>query len=660
MTARTDAQGRHERREAVVLELDLDKCDNTFGVNDGATSFCTAGIKDTGTLQVGGTTVVRLAATASAVDDTYNGMTLRSTGGTGSGQEARITDYAGATRDATVAPVFSPALDGTTTYDVIDRPTACFNSFFTCQDRINYVKGVQTVMFSGRGIDPPAGELVRPYLVGDVKSAATEIDFKAGLSRSFKMTATLVDEPDADRDQDPYVDDRPVPAGGTYIARLLARNPNYATRPARLLRGFVVKPWDWATFQSERYVIESITGPKAGRTYNVVLKDPIKLADRIKIPPASDGTLAADITAGQLSFDITGDPAQYDLYGFPTWVQIRDETIKILSRSGATFTVETGGRGAFNSVDVAHKLDDKLQLCRVFESVPLTDVIISLWNDSGVPSSFIDTVELASEDATWLGPKYAITRAIVKPTEASKMIAELCVLANAGQWWDPVTQKFQFKVNMPDLVGVAPPAFTDVASVMLDTLDIDARDADRLTRIEILFGLVTPVANLGEANNYQFGKIKIDADAEGANSFGDERAQQIKTPWLGAANGSAASSLVSRILAYRRDVQLRWKFSLDPKDHQIVMGQLIDVTAAKHTDVNGQAKKSRLRITRLVDRGSYVEVGAMSTAFGGRNAFIAPTGHPDYDVATEAQRQFAFISNASGLLPDGSPAYQII
>lgn len=88
MTARSDAQALHERRPGAVLELDLDYCDNVFGV-----SPCTAGRVNTGTLQSGGTTTVRLAAGASAVDDVYNGMTLRSTGGTGSGQERKIVDY---------------------------------------------------------------------------------------------------------------------------------------------------------------------------------------------------------------------------------------------------------------------------------------------------------------------------------------------------------------------------------------------------------------------------------------------------------------------------------------------------------------------------------------------------------------------------------------
>ena len=135
MTARTDAQARLERIPVTVAEMDLDYCQNTYGV-----SPCTAGRKNSGTLQSGGTTTVRLAAGASAVDDFYNTMTLRSTGGTGSGQERKITDYVGATRDATVSVAFSPALDGTTTYDVIDRPNGCYNVFLgdsPCQDQPN-------------------------------------------------------------------------------------------------------------------------------------------------------------------------------------------------------------------------------------------------------------------------------------------------------------------------------------------------------------------------------------------------------------------------------------------------------------------------------------------------------------------------------------------
>ncbi len=72
----------------------------------------------TGTAQSGSTsTTIKLATTASATDDAYNGQTVQITGGTGSGQSRVIIDYVGSTRVATVA-AWTTTPDATSTYNV--------------------------------------------------------------------------------------------------------------------------------------------------------------------------------------------------------------------------------------------------------------------------------------------------------------------------------------------------------------------------------------------------------------------------------------------------------------------------------------------------------------------------------------------------------------
>src|SRR5882724_1520567 len=91
--ARRFIQTGHERAPATVLEIDLDYCNNTFGV-----APCTAGRIQSGAAQGGSANTIQLAAAASAVDGFYVGKTVRITGGTGNGQEGVITAYVGATR----------------------------------------------------------------------------------------------------------------------------------------------------------------------------------------------------------------------------------------------------------------------------------------------------------------------------------------------------------------------------------------------------------------------------------------------------------------------------------------------------------------------------------------------------------------------------------
>lgn len=76
----------------------------------------------TGTMQSGSTsTTAKLASTENQNDDSYVGMNLVTTGGTGTGQTRAITAYNGATRVATVA-AWSVTPDNTTTYrlDTVD------------------------------------------------------------------------------------------------------------------------------------------------------------------------------------------------------------------------------------------------------------------------------------------------------------------------------------------------------------------------------------------------------------------------------------------------------------------------------------------------------------------------------------------------------------
>ena len=76
-----------------------------------------------GTAQAGSTTTITLASGASASDDFYNGLWIRITGGTGSGQATVINDYNGTTKVATVegegsGRTWATAPDSTSVYEI--------------------------------------------------------------------------------------------------------------------------------------------------------------------------------------------------------------------------------------------------------------------------------------------------------------------------------------------------------------------------------------------------------------------------------------------------------------------------------------------------------------------------------------------------------------
>ena len=189
----------------------------------------------------------------------------------------------------------------------------CYNTVNTCQDRSNYLATTQTIKFVSRGVAPPPGETMRPYLE-KAELVATEIDPEKGLAARGQAQITLADEPCRD-DLDPYIANRAIEAGGTFWRRFMARNPAAIGRTARIRRGFVVSPWDWSTFVSETYVINAITGPGRDGAVDLTLADATRLLDRAKIPAVTDGKLLADFAAYLHVGTATGGTATTILLG---------------------------------------------------------------------------------------------------------------------------------------------------------------------------------------------------------------------------------------------------------------------------------------------------------------------------------------------------------
>ena len=97
-----------------VQQAAVDGALEHIDVTAGGTSY----IDNTGTAQDGSATSITLESGASAVDDTYNTMSVWITSGTGANQLRTITDYNGTTKVATVA-TWTTNPDTTSVYEVM-------------------------------------------------------------------------------------------------------------------------------------------------------------------------------------------------------------------------------------------------------------------------------------------------------------------------------------------------------------------------------------------------------------------------------------------------------------------------------------------------------------------------------------------------------------
>jgi len=654
--ARATAAAKQERQVAAVVELDLDKCQNVFG-------------------------------------DAASGGRCTATG------------------------------------------TQCFNTFATCKDKPNYNRGIYTWRFCSSGMPLPPGEAaMRPY-IKSVAMAPTEIDPAKGLAVRSHTVITMADEPCPDTEADPYIASRASPAAGTFWRRLSARTKNAAGRFARVRRGFVQSPWSWDTFQTELYLIESLTGPDKAGQFTVELADVVRQLDRVQIPLATDGklllqldgasvsgfalagtantvqlpvaasqvdgtyvgsevfilaglgagqrrvisgyvgstriatvsvawTTAPDVTSSievaplSLTLD-AGKGAQYpdpSLTGTLEYVRIGDEVIRFAKRAGDVLSWTDGSfRAQFGTTRASQNAGGAVQLSRAYNGASVTAVITDIVR-SGVDAGYIDSAGLADQDATWFGTAAAITACVTSPTKASDLLQDLLVDLNMLAWWDPVGQLVRFKANMPELPSTIV-ELTDDSLIRGETI-VDVVDSDRLTRLAIWYGLRAATLNLTEAKNFARGALRVDTDAESVNEYGDVRPNVRYSRWLSSANINFTLATAARRLGGLRDAPLELTFKLDPRD-DVNVGDLRQITSRARVDQNGNPSTILARVVKRADRLTHLEIDARSTNLGQRFAFIAPAGFPDYDVASTAQRAFAFISNSNGTFNDGSGAYLI-
>lgn len=646
MTSRSIAQAAHERFNAFVMEIDADYCNNTFGV-----SPCTA------------------------------------------------------------------------------SGTPCYNTYSNCAAKAAYVKGVKTYKFCLRGMTIPPGETVRPYVTAH-SFTPTEIQIGGGLGTRSQTTLTLADETCSDFECDPYAATRPSPAGGTYWTRWLARNYNAAGRPVRIRKGYVVRPWDWATFQTELYQLVSIAQDASGNM-QVVLTDPIKPLDQNMLPVPTDGKLQVDFKAvenigyaaagatstitlstaasaidgayvgmecyltqntgsGQrrvisayvgatrvatlsvawlvipdttsvyeispLSINVgSGKGAQYSdpvATGLPQFVRIGDELIQYTALAGDVLSwASSTSRAQFGTVRQDSAVGDGVQLCFAPVNQSITSVIHRLINSAGVADAYIDLTGLAQEDADWYDASVLITTCISTPEKSSSLLCELLIDLGMNSWWDAVAQKQRFKADMPQLSSAV--SITPDESIQ-KTMKITPLDSLRITRSYQAFAPYSATSNMSESKNFSITDGYIDAGAESPQEYNGSISQIKYSRWLTAQNQLFVLSLVARRINRLRDAPFKASFSLDPRD-EINLGDLIDLTTRRKTDISGNPIAVRMRVTKYLDNKNF-DIEAISTNFSVRYAFIAPDGTPDYPTDTT----YAHISQDNGLMSDNTQGFLII
>lgn len=529
----------------------------------------------------------------------------------------------------------------------------CYQTYKTCQAKVAYTIGTPLTI-KLRTVGSPVVAGYRPY-IKSYKPSPTEINLETGLGPRATATLVVVDEPCIDAEFDPYIASRATPAGGTFWTRFFARVHNYSGRPARIMRAWLDSDGSGA-YVTELYQVESMKGPTSNGEVTIVLKDPLKLTDRVKVPKPTSGKLAVALANDDLSLQLgAGEGAQYPAAGY---VRVGDQIIRYTGNAADALSWPDGTyRSQFNTTAVPVDAGAVVQLCKVYVDEAVSDVIQDLCNESGVADANIDLTGNAAEDTNWLGTAYRITTCLPEPTDVSVYLGELSVETGGATWWSPVEQKVRYKFIGPQSPAAAfGQELTEAANFISGSTKIEPQDTLRKTYTGIFYDLVNATANRKEAKNFNRGEIHIDTDAEGVNEYGDRRVDVLYSRWFSLDNEQAMRAFIKRRLGRYRDAPINISFKVDPKDADISEGDLYTITTSQFTEADGSAKPVNVMIIKRTHGPDQIELVGRSTNFERRYGFIAPDGTSDFP----SNGGYACISLDTGLMPDGSPGYLII
>jgi hypothetical protein len=277
---------------------------------------------------------------------------------------------------------------------------------------------------------------------------------------------------------------------------------------------------------------------------------------------------------------------------------------------------------------------------------------------AAVPGTWIPLAEWEGEANVWFAVDVDVI--VTKSTEVSKLIGELAILG-FSLFTDLEAQKIRFRANRPLFPNEAATAPEITDADIIGEPKYDGRDSERLTRVEFRSMQIDPTDELSD-NNFLRSQLTIAGDKEDPRAHGDVRYRLEKTRWL---NQGAAAFI--RIMAQR---YLR-RFSTAPervtvrvkrrKYGSLPLTTVVNLTTRRIPNGWGLIERAQYQIIkRESPNDGEIDITLQRFDYSGTFGFWAPNDAPDYDAATEEQKDvMAFWGpNTGDTFADGRPLYK--
>lgn len=543
--------------------------------------------------------------------------------------------------------------------------TECFNTFKTCQDRVNYAKGQKVVRFVKTMQDTPKTWGAIPQ-IKDIQITPPRINAggKSASSQALGTRGTVVielqDGPSSDLQLDPYVATRPYDPmeRGTFWTKWIARNPYFINRPLRLRLGYLGQ--DIEDMSLRYYVINRIEGPDSNGRVKIHGFDVLRLVDdqKAQAPAASPGKLNADVTNVATSLTVTG-AVLADYQAAPGTIRIQKEvmTYTSLTESLGVLTFSGLTRGTDGTLADAHTTDDSVQRCLRYTDESPVAVLVDLFSTWGkVNTGALNVAGWTAEANIWL-VGYELTTLITEPTGVAKLIAEICEQLQIMIWVDEKVGQVQMMALRPPLI--APKILEESSNIVKGSAEFKIDPEQRVSQVWLYFKQHNPTLKLDDENNYLEWRIRADLPAEGPNEHDESKVDKIHSRWL--KTGSLVNDIQQRILARYRDNPVVGSITVDAKDRDIWTGQLIRIRSKQLTDETGAIATRQFQVTGAneIKPGHHIKLDLQSYDFlAYKQARYMGDSAPDYGAASEAELLTgAWYADNDGLLPDMSDGY---
>ena len=403
--------------------------------------------------------------------------------------------------------------------------------------------------------------------------------------------------------------------------------------------------------------LESVDGPDAQGRVTVMGRDILSRIDgkKVQAPRATDGALAADITATATQCWITD--ADYNDYvqqgGLGSIMRIGREIIRF-----ATVTAGTGPenrrftslvRGLYGTKAEAHGVGATAQACLEFVDRPPVEILQTLLEDfGGIPGTWLPVADWEAEAERWLGPYAELSAVISEPTGVDELVGEIAESCMLYLWTDDKARLIRMRAVRPPEEDVFP--LTDAEHILAGSLSRSIKIEEQISRAEVYFGMTDVTEKLDEERNYRAVRVRSGVQ------LGQPRARKIYSRWL---KTDAQATQTARVLMNAANtLPVYVTCSVGFKDaERLGVGAVVELTTRLLQDDTGAVTPALFQLVEANERGGETMTLTLRS-FGGFPApsYYMASDSNDFADATAAElAEGCFYTDDDGLL-GGNPS----